>query len=119
MISKGDIYLANLGKKSENDIGKIRPVCIFQNRMLNRAVSSGDHGEAVIIPLSTQLLGGDYRLKIPKRDNLEYDSELFCNGLRMIDAERIFLERGILTALTEEEIVQVEQILYDLFECTV
>ncbi|KIM11359.1 MAG: hypothetical protein KU37_06935 [Sulfuricurvum sp. PC08-66] len=117
-MTKGAIYLANLGTKAQNDIGKIRPVCIFQNRMLNRAIDTGAYQEAIIIPLSTQLLGGDYRLKIAKRERLEHDSELFCNGLRMISVERIFFAQGALTQLTPLEIKAVEQILYDLLGCS-
>ncbi|MEA3373070.1 MAG: type II toxin-antitoxin system PemK/MazF family toxin [Campylobacterota bacterium] len=118
-IEKGEIYLANLGSKDKLDIGKIRPVLIFQNNMLNKMIEHTAYKDVIIIPLSSQIRENDFTLCIAKRDHLEKESVLLCNAIKMIDATRLLIEKGRLTRLSKKETTRVEQILVSLFDCTV
>ena len=52
MAKKGEIYLANLNPKKGNEVGKLRPVLIYQTDMLNEIL----HPTTSILPLSTNLI---------------------------------------------------------------
>ncbi|CAA6817940.1 MAG: Programmed cell death toxin YdcE [uncultured Sulfurovum sp.] len=107
-IKRGEIYLANLGNVKHTDIGKIRPVLIFQNDNLNRMISDGLYADVIVIPLSSQIKKNDFTVHIKKRDRLEKDSTLLCNAVKMIHAKRLMLDDGILTTLNNVEIKNVE-----------
>ena len=69
MVSKGDIWLVNLNPiKKNNEMGKVRPVVVFQNDVLNHS----DYPTTMIIPLSTSLVDDTQpiRYRINKRDKL-------------------------------------------------
>jgi len=117
-IKKGEIYLANLGDKKRVDIGKIRPVLVFQNDFLNRMLSDSEYKDVVILPLSSKIRKNDFSYFINKRDNLEKDSVILCNAVKMIDFSRLIIEDRPLTKLTEKEISEIEDILYFLFDCS-
>ena len=116
-ISKGEIYLANLGDKRREDIGKIRPVVVFQNDMLNRMVHDAGYRDVIVIPLSSRIVQNDYTLFLKQRDRLEKDSVILCNAIKMIDTERLLTDRGILTTLRDDEIDMIEKILFGLLGC--
>jgi len=116
-IKKGEIYLANLGDKSKQDIGKIRPVVVFQNDLLNRMLSETRFQDVIVLPLSSQIRESDFSYFIKAKQNLEKDSVILCNAIKMIDASRILENEGILYTLSEQEILDVENILYTLFGC--
>ncbi len=118
-IEKGEIYLANLGDKKSNDIGKIRPVLIFQNNFLNRMIDDSCYKDVVVIPLSSKIVDNDFSFFIKKRDLLEKDSIILCNAIKMIDANRLDIENGVLTKLSVDETRSIEKILYYLFDCKV
>ena len=115
-IKKGEIYLANLGDVKCADIGKTRPVLVFQNNNLNRMIKDGLYSDVVIIPLSSQLRKSDFTLTVGKRDKLEKESTLLCNAVKMINVKRLQVDKGCLTVLTAEEIKKVEGILQLLFD---
>ena len=117
-IKKGEIYLANLGNKDELDIGKIRPVLIFQNNLLNKMLSSTKFKDVIVLPLSSKIRESDFTYFISACDNLEKDSVVLCNAIKMIDASRIQHDNGLLYKLTVKEIADIENILYNLFGCT-
>jgi len=53
MVSKGEIWIANLNPvKKNNEVGKIRPVLIFQTNDLNQS----DYPTTIVIPLTTSLI---------------------------------------------------------------
>ena len=118
-IKKGEIYLANLGNRKDYDIGKIRPVLVFQNNLLNMMIERTAFRDVVVIPLSSKIRKNQFTYEIKSRDNLEKDSVLLCNSIKMINADRLLLDRPILTTLTDNEIAEVEKILYLLFDCGV
>jgi len=108
-IKKGEIYLANLGDVKCADIGKIRPVLIFQNYNLNRMIDEQLYSDVIVIPLSSQIKESDFTLILDKREKLAKRSTILCNAIKMINVKRILQEEGVLTTLTKDEIKQVEQ----------
>lgn len=58
-FKKGDIYLANLNPQKDNEIGKLRPVLVFQTNPLNEV----GHLTTIILPLSTYLIDESYPLR--------------------------------------------------------
>ena len=105
-MNRGEIYLVNFGKKYNSGFGKIRPALIIQNDIANRNIDKVEFKGVTVIPISTNLYGGDLRVLIQKRDNLEKDSEVCINELCTLDQSRIFLDK-ILTTLKNEEIEDV------------
>jgi len=108
-IKRGEVYLANLGNVKHTDIGKIRPVLIFQNDYLNRMIDEGLYGDVVIIPLSSQYKESDFTWILPKRDKLEKRSTLLCHAVKMISVKRLLIEKGLLTVLKEYEMKAIEK----------
>ena len=108
-IKKGEIYLANLGDVKCADIGKIRPVLIFQNQNLNRMISDNIYTDVIVIPLSSKIKESDFTFVLKQRDNLKKDSTILCNAIKMINVKRIKKEDGILTTLSTSEIQEIER----------
>ncbi len=104
MFKKGEIYLANLNPRKGNEIGKLRPVLIYQTDMLNDI----DHPTTTILPLSTMLVENSYplRYRIAKRDKLEQTSEVVCDHLRTIDNQRI--KKGKIAELSLKEMFEID-----------
>ena len=107
-IRKGEIYLADLGDVKCADIGKVRPVLVFQNDMLNRMIEDGLYDDVVVVPLSSKILKNDFSYPLKKRDHLQKDSIVLCNAVKMIKSKRLLPEKGLLTQLTQEEIREIE-----------
>ena len=101
-MKRGEIYLVNFGKKYNSEFGKIRPAVIIQNNIANRNIDKVEFKGVTIIPISTNIVGGDLRVLIGKRDNLEKISEICVNELCTLDISRIQLE-NVLTVLSDEE----------------
>jgi mRNA interferase MazF len=105
MFKKGDIYLAKLNPKKGNEVGKIRPVLIYQTDLLNDC----EHPTTVILPISTILIDGAYplRYRVSKRDNLDKDSDVLCDQIRALDNQRII--PNLLTTLSYKEILEIDK----------
>jgi mRNA interferase MazF len=105
MFKKGEIYLARLNPRKGNEVGKLRPVLIFQTNMLNDI----EHPTTVIIPLSTHLINNAYplRYRVSKREGLEQDSDLLCDQIRAIDNGRIISKS--LAKLSLQELLEVDE----------
>jgi mRNA interferase MazF len=101
-MKRGEIYLINFGKKYNSEFGKIRPALIIQNDVANRNIDKVAFKGVSVIPLTTNLSGGNLRLQIEKRDNLETTSEICINELCTLDLSRIDFNT-LLTKLTLEE----------------
>jgi len=113
MFKKGEIYLAKLNPKKGNEVGKIRPILIYQTNLLNDC----EHSTTIILPISTILIDDAYplRYRISKRDNLEKDSDILCDQIRALDNQRII--PNLLTILTYKEILEIDkqiQIILDI-----
>ncbi len=105
MFQKGEIYLAKLNPKKGNEVGKIRPVLIYQTNILNKC----EHPTTIILPISTILIDDAYplRYRIAKRDKLDKTSDVLCDQIRALDNKRIL--EGLLTKLTYQEILEIDK----------
>ena len=105
MFKKGEIYLARFNPRKYNEVGKVRPVFIYQTDMLNDI----GHPTTIVLPLSTYLIDGAYplRYRVTSRDKLEKDSDVLCDQIRAIDKQRIISES--LTQLSYQEIFEIDE----------
>ncbi len=106
-MKRGEVYLVNFGKKYNSEFGKIRPALIVQNDIANRNIDKVDFKGVTVIPLSTNIYGGDLRVCLEKRDKLERKSEICINELCTLDLSRIYVD-NILTILSTEELSEVK-----------
>ncbi|MFA5233451.1 MAG: type II toxin-antitoxin system PemK/MazF family toxin [Sulfurimonas sp.] len=107
MVCRSEIWLANLNPvKKNNEMGKIRPVLVFQNDELNHS----EYPTTIIIPLTTSLIDDaePIRMRVKKREKLLQDSDLVITQIRSIDNDR-FVEK--LASLKTDEIKRVKELL--------
>ncbi len=112
MVSKGEIWLANLNPaKKNNEVGKIRPVLVFQTDDLNES----DYPTTIIIPLTTSLIDDaePIRMRISGRDKLLKDSDLIITQIRSIDNSR-FIEK--VAIVTKDEYSRIKAFLQELID---
>ncbi len=102
-FKRGEIYFAKLTESA-----KTRPFLIYQNDYLNRACYEGHYHTVVVLPLSGQILGGDYRILIKKRDLMSKDSEIVTTAIGIISTGKIIFSKGLVTTLTDEEMQKVD-----------
>ncbi len=103
-FKRGEVYFAKL-----TDSAKIRPFLIYQNDYLNRACFEGIYHTVVVLPLSGQILGGDYRVLIKKRDLMKKDSEIVATAIGIISTGKIIFSKGLVTKLTDKELKKVDE----------
>ena len=101
-MKRGEIYLINFGKKYNSEFGKIRPALIIQNNVANRNIDKVEFKGVTVIPITTNLCGGNLRVKIQSRENLLQDSEICINELCTLDLSRIDLDKKLTTSNNEE-----------------
>ena len=106
-MKRGDIYLVNFNKKYNDEFGKVRPALILQTDMINEHIDRLPFKTVAVIPLSTQIMGGHFRVKIDKREALEKTSEVVVNWICTLDYSLVYNEK-LLTKLTDEELSEVE-----------
>jgi len=113
MFKKGEIYLAKLNPKKGDEVGKIRPVLIYQTNMLNDC----GHTTTIVLPMSTLLIDDSYplRYRIVKKDNLEKESDILCDQIRALDNQRII--PNVLTKLSLKEILEIDRQVSIVLEC--
>jgi len=110
MVSKGEIWLVNLNPiKKNNEIGKIRPVLVYQNDELNHS----DYPTTIVIPLSTSLIDDTepIRYRVKSRDKLREDSDIVITQIRAIDNSR-FIKK--LCYLNNDEIKKVKELFEEI-----
>ena len=103
---KGEVYLVDFGKKYNSEFGKIRPALIIQNNIANRNISKVEFKGVTLMPLTTNISGGNLRVKLDKKDALEKLSEVCINELCTLDISRINLDKLIYT-LNDNQIQEV------------
>ncbi|MBU1958265.1 type II toxin-antitoxin system PemK/MazF family toxin [bacterium] len=104
---RSEIWLANLNpSKKSNEIGKIRPVLIFQNDELNRS----SYPTTIILPVTTSLIDDakPLRFRVNKREKLQKDSDILIAHIRSIDNIRL-IEK--VATLSENEMLEVKELL--------
>ena len=107
-MKRGDVFLVNFKKKYNDEFGKVRPALIFQTDILNDSMDKLPFKTVAVIPLSTQVLGGHFRVKIDQREHLEEQSEVVVNWICTLDYSLVYTEK-LLTKLTSDEIKEVEE----------
>jgi len=103
-FKRGEIYFAKL-----TDSAKTRPFLIYQNDYLNRACFEGYYHTVVALPLSGQILGGEYRVFIKKRDLMSRDSEIVASAIGIISTGKIIFSKGLVTVLNDKELKEVDR----------
>jgi len=105
-FKRGEVYFAKLTNSA-----KTRPFLIYQNNYLNEACYKGLYHTVVVLPLSGQILGGDYRILIKKRDSMSKDSEIVTTAIGIISTGKIIFSKGIVTTLKKEELNKIDKTL--------
>ncbi len=107
-MRRGEIYIINFGKKYNSEFGKLRPALIIQNDVANRNIDKVDFKGVTVIPLTTNISGGNLRVQVDARDNLKQISEICINELYTLDLSRIQLD-NLITQLTSKELNEVNE----------
>ena len=107
-MRRGEIYLVNFKKRYNDEFGKVRPALVFQTDILNENIEKLPFKTVAVIPLSTQILGGSFRVLVEKRDALNDQSEVVVNWICTLDYSLVYRDR-LLTRLTGEELREVEE----------
>lgn len=110
-MRRGEIWTANLNSSRGREIGKIRPVLIFQGDEL---IDAGTP-MVVVLPLTTNVYPEFklWRVSVLARDRLRDDCQVVVDQPRALDRTRI--GDGPLTALTAAELAAVERSLRVVF----
>ena len=105
VIRRGEIWVANLNPPRGQEIGKIRPVLVFQDDVLT-AIGTP---MIIILPLTTQIYPAfkQWRVTITARHRLLKDCQVIVDQPRTLDRSRF--GEGPLATLSEEEIISVER----------
>ena len=107
LMRRGEIWVARLNPNQGAEVGKLRPVVILQSDPITQAGLA----TVIVVPLTTQDRLGTRALRVPirARDRLLCDSFAMADQPRSLDRSR--LGDGPLTALTTEELAELEQAL--------
>lgn len=107
MMRRGEIWVARLNPNKGSEMGKMRPVLIFQD---DQVLSSGLL-TVLSIPLTTQFRPSfaPLRVRVPARDRLLRDCFVAIEQIRALDRSRF--SEGPLTILRQEEMAEVEKSL--------
>lgn len=107
-IKRGEVYLVDFGQKYQSELGKVRPAVVVQSNYINDNLDMAPYKSVLVIPLTTDLRGGRFRLEIKPRDRLEKKSELIVNWMCTVDLARV-KEEKFLTILNKEELKELRQ----------
>ncbi|WP_305264512.1 type II toxin-antitoxin system PemK/MazF family toxin [Nitrosomonas sp.] len=105
VIRRGEIWVANLNPPRGQEVGKIRPVLVFQDNALT-AIGTP---MIIILPMTTQIYPAfkQWRITVTARSRLLKDCQIIVDQPRTLDRSR--LGEGPLAILSEEEMVSVER----------
>ena len=105
IIRRGEIWVANLNPLRGQEIGKIRPVLVFQDNALT-AIGTP---MIIILPLTTQIYPAfkQWRITVTARHRLLKDCQIIVDQPRTLDRSRF--GEGPLATLSEEEMISVER----------
>lgn len=95
IVSRGEIWLANLNPTQGSEQSGTRPVLIFQNNSINRFTST-----FLTIPFTTNLRRASLPTCVLVREGeggLAKDSVALCHQLRVLDKMRMVRRLGILS----------------------
>lgn len=105
VIHRGEIWTANLNPPRGQEVGKIRPVLVFQDDALT-AIGTP---MIIILPLTTQVypVFKQWRVMVTARHRLIKDCQVIVDQPRTLDRSRF--GEGPLATLSEEEMISVER----------
>ncbi len=105
VIRRGEIWVANLNPPRGQEIGKIRPVLVFQDNALT-AIGTP---MIIILPLTTQVYPEfkQWRITVTARHRLLRDCQAIVDQPRTLD--RFRFGDGPLATLSEAEMAAVER----------
>jgi mRNA interferase MazF len=105
VIRRGEIWTANLNPPHGQEIGKIRPVLVFQDNALT-AIGTP---MIIVLPLTTQVYPAfkQWRITVTARHRLLKDCQIVVDQPRTLDRARF--GEGPLATLSEEEMISVER----------
>lgn len=105
VIRRGEIWVANLNPPRGQEVGKIRPVLVFQDNALT-AIGTP---MIIILPMTTQIYPAfkQWRITVTARSRLPKDCQIIVDQPRTLDRSR--LGEGPLAILNEEEMISVER----------
>ena len=105
VIRRGEIWVANLNPLRGQEIGKIRPVLVFQDNALT-AIGTP---MIIILPMTTQVYPAfkQWRITVTARSRLLKDCQIIVDQPRTLDRSRF--GEGPLAILSEEEMTSVER----------
>ena len=85
-LNRGDIVIISFNPKKGDEVGKIRPAVIISGNDENKNLKT-----IIVMPLTTQLIDNTapYRMRISKRENLKFDSDILVNHMRAISKKRV------------------------------
>ena len=109
-LNRGDIVAINLNPKKGDEVGKIRPCIILSDDDSNEILDT-----IIVVPLSTKLIDDmlPFRMRLQKRDNLKYDSDILLNHIRTISKKRVTSK---ISKITKKEYNEIKQNLCQIFE---
>ena len=99
-IKRGDVYYANLNPRKGSEEGGIRPIVVVQNNV-------GNYFSKTIIPIPITTKKGKLptHIKIPKGNNIEYDSTALSEQIRVLDKSRL---RKYVCKLSKEKMKEID-----------
>jgi mRNA interferase MazF len=103
IVSRGEIWLADLNPTQGSEQSGTRPVLIFQNNSINRFTST-----FLTIPLTTNLRRASLPTCLLVRQGeggLDRDSVALCHQLRVLDGSRLKRRLG---SLSEQTLAAIE-----------
>ena len=105
VIRRGEIWVANLNPPRGQEIGKIRPVLVFQD---NALIAIGTP-MIIILPMTTQVYPAfkQWRVTVTARNRLLKDCQIIVDQPRTLDRSRF--GEGPLATLSEAEMTAVER----------
>ena len=102
MVTRGDIFLANLEPVRGREQGGIRPVLVIQNNIYNQ------HSPVIIIAaITSKPFTKEYPTNVfitKQESKLDKDSTILLNQIRTIDKQRLIKKIGSLDIFTIQKV---------------
>ena len=99
-MRRGDVYYANLNPRKGSEEGGIRPIVVVQNNVGNYFSKT-----IIAIPITTKKGKLPTHIKIPKGNNIEYDSTALSEQIRVLDKSRL---RKYVCKLSKEKMKEID-----------
>ncbi len=111
-VRHGHLYLADLNPRQGTEAGKLRPVLVIQNDLLNET----GHSSTWILPCTTRLRGESLlRVILPQGiAGNRVDCEVMIDQSRAIDNQRLGKNLGPLPTILLREVKEKLRLLADL-----